>query len=176
MFFDIKALLYKPITPILVTMSLALCFFVQLMIGIGGLWSFKQASIDGTKSLPVQSINTDSLVRAGLKVPLFGDYVPTSLDASGIKQSMLDIRVVGVVFAKDEQASQVLMHLSNGQEAVFVVGDHLPGGIEIIRITQEGVLLRHDGELERLSLPKQALQFLPPENTSNLNAVMEKTF
>lgn len=94
-----------------------------------------------------------------LQHPIFGDYVPKNLDAAGIRQSMLNLTVVGVIFAAVEHDSQVLLQKPNGEELFFHVGEDVPGGGVIKRITAEGVLVLRDGVLERLSLPKEELNF-----------------
>lgn len=101
-------------------------------------------------------------VASTLNYKFFGDYVPQTLDAAGVRQSMLNLTVVGVVFAVNEHDSQVMLRQANGQEHFFHIGDELPGGGVIKRITEEGVLIARDGELERLSLPKQTLKFEAP--------------
>lgn len=110
----------------------------------------------------------ESTVDSALNLPIFGEYVPVSLDAAGVRQSMLDLKVVGVIFAEDEQDSQVLLQKPDGQEQFFRVGDALSDGSIIKRITTEGVLFLRAGELERLSLPKEELQFRTPGNPLRL--------
>ncbi len=96
-----------------------------------------------------------------LKVHLFGEYIPDDVGASGVKRSALNISVVGILFDADEKQSHVMLELSEHQVKVFGVGDTLPGGAVIKRITPEGVLLQHQGVLESLSLPKNELRFSP---------------
>lgn len=97
-----------------------------------------------------------------IKVSLFGDYVPQDVSAAGVKRSSLDISVVGISFASDEKKSHVMLELPGHQVKLFGVGDMVPGGAMIKRITPEGILLLHDGGMESLSLPKNELQFSPP--------------
>lgn len=97
-----------------------------------------------------------------LNYKLFGEYVPKNLEAVGVRQSTLNLTVVGVLFAVNEQNSQVILRKPSGQEEFFHVDDELPGGGVIKRITEEGVLVARDGVLERLSLPKQELKFEDP--------------
>ncbi len=94
--------------------------------------------------------------------PLFGDYVPPNLDAAGVSESMLNLKVVGIIFAVDEKDSEVLLQKPDGQEQFFRVSDKLTDGSEIKRITTEGVLVLRNGKLERLSLPKEDVPFENP--------------
>ncbi|KTC78073.1 type II secretion system protein N [Legionella brunensis] len=95
-------------------------------------------------------------------VPLFGDYVPANLDDAEIKQSMLDVEVVGIMFDSKKEHSQVIIRAGGGQEKIYSIGDSLPGGAVIKRISANGVVVLHNGVLESLSLPKNELLFEAP--------------
>ncbi|MCH9757149.1 MAG: general secretion pathway protein GspC [Gammaproteobacteria bacterium] len=97
-----------------------------------------------------------------IKAAFFGDYVPNDVGAIGVKRSSLNISVVGIVFAADEKTSHVMLELPGNQVKMFGVGDEIPGGGVIKRITPDGVLLMRDGIMESLSLPKNELLFAPP--------------
>lgn len=101
----------------------------------------------------------DEVISDSIKHPLFGDYVPSNLDAAGVRQSMLNLKVVGILFSENEKDSQVILQSPNGQEHFFHVGDNLPSGGTIKRITKEDVLVSRGGELERLSMPREELNF-----------------
>ncbi|KTC98835.1 type II secretion system protein N [Legionella erythra] len=93
--------------------------------------------------------------------PLFGDYVPVSMDET-IKQSMLDVDLVGIMYSTAPEDSQVLLRSGGGEEKSYRVGDTLPGGAVIKRIGQDGIVVLHNGTLESLSLPKNELRFEEP--------------
>ena len=116
-----------------------------------------QSRIEDSKKQ--EAVGHESTLQSSVNQSLFGEYVPNSLDAAGVRQSMLDLKVVGVLFALNENDSQVLLQKPDGQEQFFRVGDTLSDGSMIKRITTEGVLVLRAGELERLSLPKEELQF-----------------
>lgn len=107
------------------------------------------------KTVPVTSEQTYQ--HAILEAALFGQYVPVRVGA--VKQSNLDLKIVGILFAKDPHASQVVIRAVNGEERIYTVGDALPGGAKITRIVAEGILILHDGQFERLSLDKNDLHF-----------------
>jgi general secretion pathway protein C len=92
---------------------------------------------------------------------LFGDYVPINLSDADIKQSMLNLQVVGIMFSAKESDSQVIIRAKK-EEKYYVVGDTLPGGAVIKRILENAVVVLHNGVLESLSLPKNELAFSPP--------------
>jgi general secretion pathway protein C len=99
---------------------------------------------------------------SAVTVQLFGDYVPNYVEGAGVDRSSLDVSVVGVLFSSDDSASHVMLALPGGEVKSFGVGDKLPGGAVIKRITSEGVLLLHRGRMESLILPKNELLFSPP--------------
>ncbi|MCC5015734.1 MULTISPECIES: type II secretion system protein N [unclassified Legionella] len=120
----------------------------------------KQMVMPKTNFVPTQAdLRKDSPL---FKTSLFGDYVPTNLADADIKQSMLDAEVVGVMFATKEEESQVIIRAGGGGQKTYVVGDVLPGGAIIKRITEKGVVVLHKGVLESLSLPKNELIFEAP--------------
>lgn len=93
---------------------------------------------------------------------LFGYYVPKNLDAGGVRQSQLNLKVVGVILATDEKNSEVILQKQNGEEHFYHVGDKLPGGGVIKRITSKGLLVAREGALERLTLPQEEIRFEAP--------------
>lgn len=152
--------------PLLLQLMSAILVMLMMWDWISGMRLLSRLNLD-VQSRIMASENQDShahalTLQSTLNQPLFGEYVPSSLDAAGVRQSMLDLKVVGVLFAVNEKDSQVLLQKPNGQEQFFRVGDTLSDGSTIKRITTEGVLVLRAGELERLSLPKEELQFRSP--------------
>ncbi len=62
-------------------------------------------------------------------IALFGDYVPVNLSDADIKQSMLDVQVVGIMFSEKEKDSQVIIRAGGGEEKYYVVGDNYQVGL-----------------------------------------------
>jgi len=145
----------------------ALCLFLLLLItgqvvsGFIFLFSIDQAKPVSQNQLLGPLIPTKKEGLAWVKVAFFGDYVPSDLSESGVKQSLLDLKVVGILFSKNEKSSQVIIQIAPGQEQFFKEGDRLPMGVEIKRITQDGVLISRHGLLESLRLPKKKLIMMP---------------
>lgn len=92
---------------------------------------------------------------------LFGVYVPNDLSESSVKKSMLDVTLVGILFADNINDSQVIIHSAGGVERTYKLGDSIPGDAVIKRIMANGVLVERQGNLESLSLPKNELTFEP---------------
>ena len=93
---------------------------------------------------------------------MFGVYLPKSLQHATVKQSMLNLHVVGIMYAPDDNNSLVIIKSNSGVEASYHVGDQLPGGVLLKKIVKEGVFVEHNGILESLSLPQKQLNFLQP--------------
>ncbi|WP_454785174.1 type II secretion system protein N [Legionella sp. WA2024007413] len=90
---------------------------------------------------------------------LFGVYVSDNL--STIKKSMLNVTLVGILFANEINDSQVIIRSADGEENTYKLGDSIPGGAVIKRIMASGILVERNGALESLSLPKIELIFEP---------------
>lgn len=159
MFADIKLILARPIIPQSFCFALVLLLIWQIVADSISLFSSHE-SLNTTQPIAI-TVDQDSLA-ASLNTPFFGDYVPKNLDDGDVKQSMLDLTVVGIMFADKEGASHVIIRMAGGREQTFGVGDSLPGGAIIKRITPEGVLIKRNGALESLSLPKNKLIFEAP--------------
>ena len=162
MYTDFRTIVYRPIVPQFICLVLALLLIWQLTTGINKLWFTKNEPANqnaeqvdvGNEEAPDQN--------KGLQAYFFGEFVPKDLTVSNVKRSMLDMDVVGIIFAKDEKDSQVILRTATGEEKPFGVGDSLPGGAVMKRITPEGVLVNSNGELESLSFPKNELIFGKP--------------
>lgn len=96
-----------------------------------------------------------------LNSALFGTYVPDGLNDATVKKSMLDVTLVGILFADNPENSQVIIRSASGDEKTYNINDKIPGGAVIQRIIAGGILVEHDGSLESLSLPKDDLTFEP---------------
>lgn len=100
-------------------------------------------------------------VESILQSSLFGVYVPNDLNETSVKKSMLNVTLVGILFADNMHESQVIIGSANGEEKTYRLADTIPGDAVIKRITANGVLVERHGNLESLSLPKNALAFEP---------------
>lgn len=96
-----------------------------------------------------------------LNSSLFGIYVPNDLNDANVKKSMLNVTLVGILFADKIEDSQVIIRSASGDEKTYKIGDKIPGEAIIKRITAGGVLVERNGTLESLSLPRNDLTFEP---------------
>lgn len=159
MYIDVKSVLTLPIVPRILSLVLFVLVVWQLFSTIVTL-SFKNPidSQPAQNEMP-RATGHDNHLKEALNTPFFGEYVPDSLDDANIQQSMLNLKVVGIIYSEQEGHSAAIIRTPDEKELLFHVGDALPGGVIIKKITPEGVLVGREGGLERLSLPKDELQF-----------------
>lgn len=84
---------------------------------------------------------------------LFGIYLPKQ-DYTTIKKTRLDVNLVGILFSKKSKQSQVLISSGNNEAKLYTVGEELPQGAVIKKITPLEVIILYNGDLERLTLRK----------------------
>lgn len=166
----IKNTLSNPMTPKLIALMLLILILWQIILSILTISNDDKEKDASRVSFDQRDATMDApeLTEQTLS-PFFGEYVPETLDGTNIRQSMLDLKVVGVIFSEQEANSKVIIQSANDMEMILGVGDALPGGVVIKRITSEGVLLGRDGTLERLDLPKQELNFDKPAEPLDVN-------
>ncbi|MCA0403642.1 MAG: general secretion pathway protein GspC [Proteobacteria bacterium] len=91
---------------------------------------------------------------------LFGNYVPKDLSKAVIKESMLNFKLMGVLYSATKNESQAIISDGNNERYYFI-GDTLPGGAVIKAIRKNSVVVLYDGTLESISLQKNKLEFEP---------------
>lgn len=145
-----------------IIMSLISLFSLLIIIEFAGiLLPYSKTSVTSEKeTVPLGGEKQDSF-RDILNSSLFGVYVPNDLNEGSVKKSMLNVELVGILFADKIDESQVIIRSSSGEEKTYKIGDKIPGGAVIKRIMAGAVLVERDGNLESLSLPKNDLIFEP---------------
>lgn len=142
-----------------------LIFIISLFLFIWQIIAFfQQESRISEISQPADSKNKRETIdshSALFASPLFGEYVPKLTDVE-IKQSSLDLEIVGIMFSSDETGSQVLIRAGGGEEHLYSIGDLLPGGATIKQINKKGIVVLYKGSMESLSLPQNELLFDKP--------------
>lgn len=98
---------------------------------------------------------------AGRAVALPADIAPIlamapfgTADRSSAQPTTLALVLRGIVLADPASASQALIAPVGGRPASYSVGQAVPGGATIEEISLSRVLLRMNGRLERLDLPR----------------------
>lgn len=162
-YFEAKTFLSQPNVPKVLCLGLALLVMAEFFHGVSSVRAVNrvESTRDGSVAPPTVIASSK---HSGITTALFGDYVPSQLDAAGVKKSQLHLTVEGILFSDHEGASQVMIRTGPKRVQTLREGDMLPGNVVIKRITKDGVLVGRKGSLESLSLPKNELQFEPPAN------------
>ncbi|WP_131781758.1 type II secretion system protein N [Legionella gresilensis] len=149
---------YQKLIAIIVFLIMASLFFYQVMTFLKQDLSVNvtaQPAIVNSKQI---KITTNSII---FTKPLFGDYIPV-INEVDIKESTLDVEIVGIMFSPNSGDSQVIIKDTAGEERTYIAGDTLPGGAVVKRINENSVVVLYNGSLESLSLPKIELLFNKP--------------
>ncbi|NCT57833.1 MAG: hypothetical protein GW760_09030 [Legionella sp.] len=147
-------------------LALALGFLLVLTWGLGVREAYQLDRVTEPHHQPIVNIAEpvkQPKQHKAAQVALFGMYTPDGLEGMGIEQSHVNASILGILYSSNEKSSQVLLEVPGHENKVFNVGDTIPGGAVIKRITPEGVIFMRGGVMERLSLPKNKLDFAPPE-------------
>lgn len=78
----------------------------------------------------------------------------------------LQLSVTGIARETDENnenVSKAYISIAGAPSKIFQVGDTLPDGVKIYEITPDTVILENAGQLEKLPLPREKLEFKPRE-------------
>lgn len=94
-----------------------------------------------------------------LSTALFGKYRVRPRD---IKVSSLDLKLAGISYSNNSQYSQAVIELANGKQKIYLVGDKIPGGAVVEKIHPNEIIIRYNGELQRLTLLDHSLKFSKP--------------
>lgn len=70
-----------------------------------------------------------------------------------------DLRLLGIMQAVPERLSSALISVQGAPAKSYRVGDQLPGGLILAKITIDNVILNHAGEFEKLPLTRQLPQW-----------------
>lgn len=109
---------------------------------------------------PIAKPMNEANLEASLKAPLFGEYIP-DLKHAEVADSSLNYVIVGIMYSTDPHQSQAVIQAEDGFSKIYKQGDFLSSNLEIKEIQPNGVIISNQGRFERLSLPKNDLQFDP---------------
>jgi general secretion pathway protein C len=156
---DAKRLLLRPMVPKLICLLLVCLLMGQVIFGLIPIFSLdKDVPIRHDQQVILNG-QISNVERASLQTPLFGEYLPKSLGDGEVRQSMLQLTIVGIMYSDNEQISHVIVQSASGREQLYRVGDQLPGGVVLKRITPDGILVIQNGVLESISFKKNMLMF-----------------
>lgn len=84
----------------------------------------------------------------------------------------LQLSVTGIARETDEtneNVSKAYISIAGAPSKIYQVGDALPDGVKIYEITPDTVILENAGQLEKLPLLRQKLEFKPRETETEEN-------
>lgn len=130
------------------------------------------ASNDGT-----QAPTTTELARVIASLHLFGDasQLPKPEEkverVEPIKDTSLNLQLSGVFASDPAESAIAIISEGSGEQSAYGIGDKINGNTSLEEVHPDHVILRHRGNLERLSLPDnvQPIAMTPVENATNGN-------
>ena len=85
----------------------------------------------------------------------------------------MNYQLIGSFVANDNKHSYVVLATANGTQKLYRVGANIPGGAKIIKVLPKSVVLKHNGRLETLSLPRDSLNFDGKPQGLNLQQLLK---
>lgn len=160
---DVKLLFYKPMVAKLLCCAMGIILLFQFVLAMIDLFT-QDTTIANSLNYGVATkpVMKQPSLQGMLQTAFFGDYVPKNINDGEVKQSMLDLKVVGIMSARQEDNSNVVIKVADGEEKTYRLGDELPGDAVIKKITPTLVLILRKGTLESLGLSKNTLNFEAP--------------
>jgi general secretion pathway protein C len=143
-YLEIQKYLNKPIVPLALGILVLLLAILKIAFTIKAIYAVEKPSVSIQPIIEKKQVVDNKPVTT----PLFGEFVPNYLKATDVKESTLNLQVVGVLYSPNEKIAQVIIRTASGVEHTYKIGDTLSGGAVIKRITPDGVLVNHDGVLE----------------------------
>ena len=110
-----------------------------------------------TKSTPDKKTSLNTHQQAPLSsYPLFGETIGSN--NSSIETTPLNLTLIGVLNASDAKDSQAIIKIDeDDEEKLYFINEHINSNTLLWRVLDTAVLLKRNGIIERLSLPKNTL-------------------
>lgn len=99
-------------------------------------------------------------------LPTLHLYGQTANSIHALPITSLQLRLTGILKANPQAFSRVLISENNQPAKIYQTGDVLSSGVKIDTITNDGVILENDTQLEKLPLKRPALFFRNPPKSS----------
>lgn len=87
--------------------------------------------------------------------PLFGQAAESI--QVGISDTPLNLKLIGILEASDIKESQAWISIEDAKEKLYFVNDKINENTVLWRVLKNAVLLKRNGKIEKLSLPKLPL-------------------
>jgi type II secretory pathway component PulC len=93
---------------------------------------------------------------------LFGQTPPNITNTAQIPLSDLNLTLVGTLLKPKHSHSSALIKDASGNIKSYRIGDMITSGVTLFKIMPDSVVIKRNGELEKLTLPNRELKFSPP--------------
>lgn len=133
-----------------------LALFICLTL-IDGL---RLATLTKTTTISVPVANIVILPNLG-EWHLFGTF-QGSLDTGALPNTSLQLTLVGTFAATQQNQGRAVIILPDGTQHLFSVGDVITDGAILQQVLPDKVILKHNGTLEKLTLPQRKIHFNKP--------------
>lgn len=123
-------------------------------------WKNKQSTVEPV-STSKAAAQTPKNTRQIANQHLFGKPIQATkpVEITRAPATRLNLTLIGVIAAKENGVSKVIIQIDNADVGVFSVGDSLPkGNATIERIEATQVLLKRSGKLESLAIIRPELK------------------
>ena len=110
------------------------------------------------KSIPTNAISTNQSSDLSSQIPNWHLFGTAAKADAFLPITSLQLRLIGVIHDSGEQLSRVMISEAGQPGKVYKVGDQF-SGVKVNAIAPDGVILENGGQLEKLPLQRQELEF-----------------
>lgn len=150
--------------------AVAVLLFITLIYALwqwGSDWTLAHKT--QTKApIQVKTDETADIIAALPDEHLFGQ----SFSKNGeLPITSLQLRVTGIVKIQTQgnhSVSKAYISIAGQPGKIYQTGDTLPYGVKVYDILSDAILLENDGQLEKLPLPREKLEFKPQNKEERL--------
>lgn len=121
-------------------------------------WILAHREISMTRKV----VKTDETINMIAAIPNDHLFGKSFAKIGEVPITSLELSVTGIVKVdseKNHSYSKAYISTSGQPSKIYLIGDALPSGVKIYDITSKEVILENQGQLEKLPLPREQLQF-----------------
>jgi len=145
-----------------IILALLALFALLILYEVASVFTFRHSLNSArTKETAPPPVIKQEKITQNLDTTLFGVYTPPEQQSTGIAPSKLKVELIGIMYSDNPADSLVIIKKSNGEEQGFKVGDTLDSNAVIDSISPNGIVVKHNGSLERINFQMDELIFEP---------------
>lgn len=145
----------------LMGICIALCALIAITL-LFSIWEWRHDWVLAHLEPPTPTPRPDESANLIAALPgqhLFGQALTTEMPLSS-----LQLRVTGISKVEDgenAQLSRAYISFSGQPSKIYKIGDNITDGVKVYAITNDAVIVEHQGRLEKIPLPREKLEFKP---------------